>query len=167
MTMEIKLTKGMVAIVDDCDFQNANGYRWRALKSRNTFYAVARIDRRQTYLHRLIMNVPDNIKIDHRDGNGMNCTRYNLRIATNSQNAMNRGKSRSNKSGFKGVSFHKRRNEYEAGIFKDGIRYFLGWHDNPEDAAHAYDLAAKVLFGEFAYVNFTQEDVPEQVLQVL
>lgn len=88
--------------------------------------------------------------IDHRDGNSMNNRWANLRLSTVSSNAANRKRYRSNTSGYKGVSFHRRMRRWTAYITKDGRRYTLGCFDTAEAAHEAYAAAARELFGEFA-----------------
>src|SRR6187551_882360 len=100
--MEIKLSKGLCTMVDDSDYSNLFGYKWLLRCGRNGNYYVFRHQVRGEYsgssknrkvvsLHRQIMNVHDsNTLIDHIDGNGLNNTRANLRIANRSQNGCNR-----------------------------------------------------------------------------
>lgn len=101
------------------------------------------------------MNAPSGVQIDHRDNDGLNCRKYNLRSATPSQNQQNR-KANKNPTGFKGVDFHPwlLRKRYSARIKLNGHRVFLGYHLTAEEAARAYDTKARELFGEFACLNF-------------
>jgi len=151
---EIKLTQGKVAFVDDEDFEYLNQFKWHAVKNRNTFHAKRNKSikhnkpRELLYMHREIINAPKNLMVDHRDHNGLNNQRSNLRLCNNSQNHMNRtpwGRSK-----YLGVSFHYRNTKIRATI----LNYHLGYFDTEEKAAHAYDLKAKELFGEFANLNF-------------
>ena len=90
------------------------------------------------YLHRLIMNPPDNMCVDHINGNKIDNRKSNLRICTNQQNQMNRGKKKNNKSGFKGVWFDKSKNKYRTQISVDGKKKHLGLFEKSEDAYKAY-----------------------------
>lgn len=94
--------------------------------------------------------------LDHinevRDDNRL----VNLRLATKGQNGANRGKTKSNKSGFKGVSQHKRSGRWQAEIRFGVTRLYLGLHDSPEEAHAAYCEAATRLHGEFANSGATQ-----------
>ena len=90
------------------------------------------------------------LPIDHRDGDGLNNRIANLRLATMSQNLANTGSRKSNKSGFKGVSWDKRKGKWKAEITKDGKSSFLGYFDLPAEGHAAYIAAAKRLHGEFA-----------------
>ena len=88
--------------------------------------------------------------IDHRDGNPLNNRFSNLRLSTYSDNAANRGRMRSNTSGFKGAVFDPRADKWRAQISKDGRRYCLGRYATAEEAHEAYAAKARELFGEFA-----------------
>lgn len=107
-------------------------------------------------LHRVIMErvlgrpLASNELVDHRDMNGLNCSRENLRLATNQQNQANRPAQKNNKSGYKGVFWYKRANKWRAVIKLDGKQIHLGLFSNPEDAYKAYLEKAKELFGEYA-----------------
>lgn len=98
----------------------------------------------------LIAGSPDG---DHRDGDGLNNRRNNLRVVTKSQNQMNQQKIRGN-SRFKGVCWDKSRGKWLATIRFERKSYNLGRFNNESDAACAYDKKAQELFGEFARLNF-------------
>jgi hypothetical protein len=92
-------------------------------------------------------------EVDHRDLNGLNNQKYNLRKCTHAENSRNR--IATSASGFKGVSWHKRRGKWEAHIRMHGRKRYLGSFDNPVLAARCYDVAARRLFGSFARTNFS------------
>lgn len=139
------------------------GYRWSLNKRGNTFYAIAKTGGRKNHkeykLHRLIMQVVDpNIKVDHIDHNGLNNTRVNLRIVSHSQNMYNSAVSKNNKTGYKGVHFHKKRNKYVAIISCSGNAEHLGLFNSASEAALAYNEAATKYFGEYAFLNIIRAE---------
>ncbi len=159
---QIPLTQGKVAIVDDCDYEYLMQWKWCAIKQRATYYAQRKIWQSgigyvTVLMHRTIaeragMNV-DSLEVDHRDASGLNNQRDNLRPATRSNNSVNRPMNCNNKSGFKGVSWHKRAGKWVAQICGAAQRYYLGLYDDKIEAAKAYNVKALELFGEFAYLN--------------
>lgn len=160
MTIEIKLSRGLVALIDECDFIFVSKYKWHASESNNTFYALRpnadgwnRGECTTPAMHREILSITDpRIEVDHVDRNGLNNQRNNLRITDDCGNAQNKGVSRNNLSGYKGVGWNCR-GRWRARIKQKYLGYFL----TPEEAARAYDKAAKGLYGEFAYLNFPED----------
>lgn len=147
----ILLSQEKITLVDDEDYEWLNQWKWFY---HNYGYAV-RIDKhthRLVLMHREIIKTPKNMKTDHHDGNGLNNQKINLRICTNSENMCNRGKTKYNLSGFKGVT--KQGTRWRAAIEINQKTKKLGCFSTPEDAAHAYDKAAQELHGEFAKTNF-------------
>lgn len=162
MTKEIKLTQGKVAIVDDELFEWLNQWKWcyqRNSNAKYTGYATRHKSNpsKTEYMHRVIMNPPKGMDIDHIDGDGLNNQRNNLRICTHAQNGMNRSKNKNNSSGFKGVFWDEITRKWRAIIDRNDKHIHLGRFSDIEDAAKAYDKAARELYGEFAYQNFTDE----------
>lgn len=163
---EIKLTKGMVALVDDGDFDWLSRFRWYAVLNpwTGTYYAVTRVTffdddgLRKGYrigMHRMILNLQrgDGIRGDHEDHNTLNNRRYNLRRASVSQNRANGEKHKVKSSAYKGVSFDKRRNKYRSSLFAEGVYKHLGYFVKEVEAAARYNVAALEAFGEFAALN--------------
>lgn len=155
----IPLTRAQVALVDDADYEWLNVHKWHALQPDPGRFYAARRDMRQdgryVLMHNIILGV---LGIDHRDGNGLNNQRSNLRAATEQQNHWNmRLIQRKRGIGFKGVTrasvasgmSHK----WIAYINRDGKRTYLGYFISPVVAARAYDAKAIELFGEFALTN--------------
>lgn len=163
---EIKLTQGKVALVDDEDYEWLNQWRWHARKDSKTYYAGRSVYMgggsknpriRTISMHRLIINIPDGIDVDHIDHDGLNNQKHNLRIATRTQNQYNRTSRHGSSSKYKGVTIlqkGKEKGRISAEIRCGKKRICLGHFRNEEDAARAYDQKAKELFGEFATLNF-------------
>lgn len=164
----IPLTQGYEAIVDESDYEGLSRFRWWPYKAKfrdtgviRTVYAYHRIDRKWIVkMHRVIMGVTDpEVLVDHRNHNGLDNRRGNLRATDRFGNNRNQRLSRANTSGFKGVW------KLPNGLFVaqicckiNGVKKTtrLGVFDRAEDAAHAYDGAAISRWGEFAHPNFPQ-----------
>ena len=159
MTKEIPLSRGMVAIVDDIDYEWLSQWKWQANPSKSTFYADRRPGtwpfRKVIKMHRIIINAPPGIECDHIDGNGLNNVRSNLRLATHSQNIQNTKRRIDGVSGYKGVTANG--NNWKACIKIDGHQFYLGTFKTKEEAARVYDAKARELFGKFARPNFKEE----------
>jgi hypothetical protein len=159
----IPLTQGQFAIVDDADYERVAPYKWCAAWSEGsrTFYALHQFSGQKnlTPMHRLILCLQKGEQVDHRDHDGLNNRRSNLRKSDAHTNAQNRLKPRrrgGTSSQFKGVHWVWDRHRWEARIKPVGYLYQLrlGYFQDEEEAARAYDKAAKAHFGEFAYLNF-------------
>jgi hypothetical protein len=150
---------GRVALVDDEDYAMVMAYRWQAAPRGRVLYARTskRVNGRQyfTYMHTLIAGWPET---DHRNHDGLDNQRSNLRPASRAQNNANQHPRSGGTSRFKGVSWSKDKRKWRARIKADGREHQLGRFANEEDAARAYDSAALAAFGEYAFPNFP---VPE------
>jgi hypothetical protein len=160
---EIVLTQGFVTQVDDADYEHFSQFKWRALvdKRRGKVYATRRThgshdSRIHVYLHREILGVTDpKVKVDHRNRDGLDNQRLNLRACTTSQNNMNQRKRRDARSSkYKGVGWHKRDRRFVVEIKLNGKHLHIGYFTDEIEAALAYDAAAREHFGEFALCNF-------------
>ncbi len=154
----IPLTKGKVALVDDCDYEYLMQWKWcYAGDNHNHACRTECENSHQTtvYMHQLVAARKGLLakSIDHENLNGLNNTRGNLREATKSQNGANRGPTRRNTSGFKGVFWNRRAGRWMAKICTHGKQRYLGYFDSKIAAAKAYNDAAEKYFGEFAYLN--------------
>ena len=159
MSREIALSRGLVAIVDDADYDTVmSAGKWYADPSCRTFYARRNFwtpDRRckSIKMHRFLTGWD---LVDHVNGDGLDNRRANLRAATTRTNTFNRGIRTDNKTGRKGVS--RSRGLFRAQIQCDGVLKYLGEFEAADDAARVYDVAAIELFGDFARTNFPRED---------
>lgn len=149
---EIELTRGRVAQVDDEDYDALIKFSWRADEVRPGYwYAVTGTKR--VYMHRLLLRAPKGKQVDHKDHDGLNNQRSNIRLCTDAQNQGNRRLDKDNTSGYKGVHWHPSNKKWIAVIGK-GPQKHIGSYDSPEEAARAYDKAALKRWGEFAKLNF-------------
>ncbi|UCD52669.1 MAG: HNH endonuclease [Phycisphaerales bacterium] len=148
----IALTKGKFAIVDAADFERLNRYKWNAMEVKGKWYARRSVPGGGVMLmHREIMNAPDDMVVDHINGNGLDNRQANLRVCTAQQNCSN-SRSRGGASRYLGVSRH--RDKWTARIKHEGEVFHLGLFDDEVAAARARDAKALELQGEFAYLNF-------------
>lgn len=156
---EIKLSQGKVALVDDEDYERLIPYGWYY----NERYAKATINYKKIYLHKFLIDCPKGMQIDHKDGNTLNNQKSNLRIATPAQNTRNRPGDKNSTSRFKGVSLRIQKDKrngkvylytrWAAYIQVDKKLKRIGAFKKEEDAAIAYNEAAKKYYGEFAKLN--------------
>lgn len=167
--IEIKLTQNQIAIVDDIDADldelnwfadfspsYTNGGNYQAKRNTYTSEGTPTTER----MHRVILSRMLGRKlgvkelVDHRNLNPLDNRRENLRLANHTQNSQNQSKRISNSSGYKGVHFNRDGNKWRARIQLNGERILLGDFKTAEQAAQAYDIKARELFGEFALTNF-------------
>jgi hypothetical protein len=154
---KICLSQGHYALVDDEDFDFLNKRKWCISKRKNTSYAVRYVtktdgSRHPIFMHRAIMGTPKGFDTDHKDGNGLNNKRGNLRVCTKSENQRNRI-SRVGSSLFKGVSIKNQTGRWVSQIRFNGKKMHLGYFSNQFDAARKYNEFASKLYGEFANLN--------------
>jgi hypothetical protein len=147
------------ALVDDEDYEELSKYKWHAYIKHNTIYARRNLKcGKKIKMHRWIMKVKANEFVDHKDRNGLNNKRDNLRVCTLSQNNANRKSS--GKVKYLGVHIQKVTSKgktyfyYRASITHNNCGIYIGIFDNAEEAAMAYDKAAIKYHKEFARLNF-------------
>lgn len=151
----VPLTRGYEAVIDATDVYLVAGRNWSAATTprRKAVYAV-RVEvqdgrEKMLLLHRVIAGTADNQHTDHKDGDGLNNRRSNLRTCTQAENNRNTGIRKDNTSGFKGVFFNKRTQKWRAEIMANGQRIGLGQFATADLAHMAYQTAAADLHGDF------------------
>lgn len=164
-TITIPLTQEQFTVIDAVDADLAL-VKWHTFLNKGysgngSFIVIRNVNkgngkRTTGYLHRFVMErvlgreLQSCETIDHINLNTLDNRRCNLRVATFSQNGMNRGKYSRNTSGYKGVSWDKECGKWRAQIMKQGKPYKIGRFDTPEEAYAAYCATALELHGEFA-----------------
>ena len=145
------------AKVDDGDYEFLNQWRW-SVKIRGHSIYVHRTDisdgcRRHIYMHLLILSAPTEMDVDHKDGDGLNNQRSNIRLCTHTQNMGNRKRQKSATSKYKGLHLSKNKKKWIADIRVDGRTQHIGAFKTEENAAIAYNIYAEKYHGEFARYN--------------
>jgi hypothetical protein len=160
----LPLSRGYEALVDDEGYARASKFKWCAKVARRkdgsieNVYALRTVyrDGKKTTenLHRFIMSVSEPaIEVDHRDGDGLNCLRSNLRICSHTENVRNQRLNVDNTSGLKGVSLRKQSGKFYAQIMVGGRKKFLGSFVTRELAALRYDEASIKFHGAYGLTN--------------
>lgn len=149
----IRLSSGRYTIIDEEDAKFLFG---KKLSESTNGYARININSKKLTLHRFLMKAREGVFVDHINGNKLDNRRSNLRFCSKSQNGMNRPKPLWKKapSVFKGVGWLKKNKRWRATIQLNGKQTHIGCFDSDISAARAYDIAAKKMFGKFAYQNF-------------
>ena len=148
----------LFALVDDADYELVSRYTWNLLVTKTGVrYATAYVpgQRNRLRMHTLITGLPF---VDHKDGDGLNNQRYNLRESNKKLNAANGRGHQDSVSPFKGVSPYRRTGRHwVAQVGSDGTNEFLGLYPTQEEAARAYDTAAYAIWQEHSRLNFPDE----------
>jgi hypothetical protein len=156
--MKSMQVSGYEVLVDDVH-ENllVSGFAWSVSTKDNLHYLRRNTKsngsgKSKEFLHRLILDCPEGMMIDHINGNGLDNRTQNLRICTHSENMRNRRRHKNNKSGYKGVyqDCRRKRNQWRAQIKFEGKKISIGSYKTPEEAHKAYMVLAKKLHKEFA-----------------
>jgi hypothetical protein len=159
----INLNNGYVTLVDDEDYERVHHLPWRVYKDKRRATAYARYYKyspetrksRSIYLHSLLMDTPKGYCVDHKNGNGLDNTRSNLRVVSIGANLHNARRPMA-KSGFRGVEFCKHVSKYRAFINCNHKYKHIGYFTCPIEAAKARDREALRLYGKDATLNFPE-----------
>jgi hypothetical protein len=151
----ISTSRGYEILVSEIDYEALSKWKWYV---NSNGYAVreALIDgkRKTVFMHKVIMNTPNDLLTDHINGHKLNNQRSNLRICSKAQNRWNSKRSINAKNQYRGVSrLVQHKNKWQARLKVNGRAIYLGCFSDQKDAAIAYNAAAKLHFGEFAKLN--------------
>lgn len=166
----IALTYGMNANVSSSSYDFLSQWNWIAVQpnKKGGWYAARRDSstgrNRTIFMHDVLL--PNASKVDHISGNTLDNRLENLRPATAAQNAHNRKIPSTNKSGYKGVSWHTRTQNWVAKIYFRNEQFHLGMFTDPVAGARCYDRKAIELFGEFARTNFPVSEYANEQLVI-
>ncbi len=151
-TTIVELTRGQWCILDTEDWEKIKYIKWCAVfnKSTDSYYVNSNNNKR---MHRLIVDCPDNLEVDHINHDTLNNIKNNLRIVNRSQNMINKGIYKNNSSGFAGVEWRSDNQKWRARINVGNIKIPLGHFENKVDAIKARQEAELKYFGEYRYVN--------------
>lgn len=148
----VALTKGFFAKVDDEDFHRVASHSWCVLDLRRRrnglLYAQSRIGGKIIYLHRFVTAAKPGTEVDHKNGDGLDCRKRNLRVVTRLENSRNRRHLyKNNITGVTGVSFDRTRGKFKVDISVRGKTFAIGRFATLEDAAEARKKAEVTIWG--------------------
>lgn len=154
--VRIRIPSGEEILVDSEDYPKVELFRWFRASRRPYAHAHVRgADgrRHQIQMHRLIMNPPANLVIDHIDGDPKNNRKSNLRVCTQAENSRNQRSQKSKASRWRGVSMCKSTGRWQVAIRVGGTRVWGGRFSDEIEAAQAYNQLAITHHGQFARLN--------------
>lgn len=156
---EIPLNKGAVTIVDEGDYDRLMKYKWRI--SEKGYAMRTQVDKGKAsgiLMHRMLLDPPKGFMADHINGDRLDNRRCNLRIANALENSRNRANNHNSRSKYKGVAWKVANNKWQARIRIVGKQHHIGLFDTEEDAAYAYNQAAKLQHGDFSRLNILPDN---------
>jgi hypothetical protein len=169
--IEIPLSRGLVALVDDDDANAITPYKWSARDNAGRYYAFRKTTRghgaKSIYIqmHRMLIGADKGEQVDHINGNSLDNRRSNLRIVSHTINQANGGPQKRTKSRLKGVHSTGYPGRYEACISRDGKRIKSRWFTSTKQAALLRDEMARILYPEGIYLNFPNEECPSELAE--
>ena len=163
-SIQLPLSRGYFTIIDPID-ADLGEFKWSFLSTGYAYKIIAKINQKTVcyLLHRVILErvierpLVKGEYVDHINRDKLDNRRSNLRIATATQNSINKGRENGSTSEHKGVCWDNTKKRWLAQIGKQNKNYYIGVFKDEKQAAKAYDKRAKELFGEFAYLNFPDE----------
>lgn len=155
---QIKLTKGLYALVDEDKFDLLNQHSWHASyqKKDDCYLAKTIIDNKSISMHRFLLNITSaKLRVLHINNNKLDNRKENLKVLSGNSFNSTKKMQRYNKTGYKGVTeiTRKEMTKYKSQIMVNGKHINLGYYDTKEEAAREYNKAARKYFGELAYQN--------------
>lgn len=150
----ITLTNGQKTLVDDSLLETLSLKQWSCKKTSGKLYAMRKCSGKMIAMHNVVLPVKKGSHTDHINGNTLDNRKANLRECTPAQNIQNSVLRKDNKTGFKGVHWHKKNRHFRTRIEVNGKRISLKTHKTALDAAKAYDNAARKYYGQYARLNF-------------
>jgi len=178
--VHIPLKNGFEATISESKKEIASDFTWRLKKHSkksatgpDKYYAEAsvpeeyrgRFKHRHESLHRVVSGVPDGVQVDHKNGNGLDCTDGNIRWATTSQNTSNRHYK--NSTGYRGVFKIWKSGNFGAQIDYQGKNHYLGSFPTAQQAARRYNAEAIEIFGDFAILNKFADDYDGDLVDLM
>jgi hypothetical protein len=160
----IPLKDGYVAVVDDVDYARLQAFGNWTRNNRGYAVCYRSVDGRRFtfYMHRIVIQAKPGTQVDHIDRDKLNNQRRNLRLVSRTQNQMNKGLQANNSTGVKGVTLRK--GKYEARLRYQDRNLYLGRYESADEAGLAYDIAARYLYGHYAWCN---HPAPSQTVEMI
>jgi hypothetical protein len=162
MSKIIYLSKSHESIVDDDMYEWISSFKWHlnteGYACRTVDSGIGKGSDKKVWMHRVIIQVPQHLDVDHINQCKLDNRRENLRAATRSQNCANKPANKNNRSGYKGVYWLNQKKRWIAQVGVDLTLITLGSFRDKEEAAYVYDQAVIQIFGEFAYTNILLAD---------
>lgn len=151
--LNIPLTKGKNAVIDECSKDTVSRYIWHFDGKYAATNTVVNGKRKKIRMHRLLLDAPSGLDIDHINGDRLDNRLTNLRVCTRSQNLRNQGLRSNNSSGYRGITYYKPYKKWAAQIYIDGKNKRIGYFDDLASAVDAYNEDAKKYYKNFARIQ--------------
>lgn len=151
-TLELNGSKELV-MIDDEDYVWLSRFKWWMQNNENgENYVTTKVGKRVMCMHSLLLPSRSDSLVKYIDGNNLNLQKVNIKPASRSQIGANRNPNAGKK--YKGAYLPEGEKRWRSQIVKDGVTYLLGSYETEEEAARAYDVKARELYGDYARLNF-------------